>query len=1237
MRLIINAICLLIALAWCVKSNWDYEPVIVSIGLLSTLMYQGFRENQGSIRKNGSESGGDKSMSLSAIRDLIAKDELSEALKQIRILLRNSPLLDKAIQQSGRFHHLQKHIDLGTVDYKDATLDRNQIRASLLALLREIEAQSSANPLIEQEVNAATLTLHIQPVSKKNAKKASFLTWWQRNFFAFVSKKTKREAALRTLGVFSDFKIDAFMETLAAYVPVRCEKENGCEKKNGSEAGNFFKVFSKELKQESGTEKKFYLLLGKTGVGKSTAMLYLFTRLATSQRRFQMVFFPLSLGLSLLEEIQDKANTILLLDGFDEMPEALEDANAFFSKVENATKDFRKIVIACRTQFFKSQAEEREKTDTRPPCYYQKYYLCLLDEETVRSWIQREIPWGGKEHEKYQLALKIVEKSNKLFHRPLLLPHIRKMVGHEKKLKFVFGKDKPTSWEVYDLIIRAWEDREHRRNEKEYPDYAQRLHRASLALAKMIYEEERGKNITKTGFSADELRFRTRLAKLSLDPGHLRTDSLLHRDVRDKYRFAHRAFKEFFYAELLYAGIIDETDSFLENYEDAVRFYKEKCEVLYWRGGKKRNIRPLKLSESNISEYEHLPSVALQVFAAIAQLSPERTVYEIFKDLVQRKELLSSAEQFPPLEEVLKTAYTSCAKRVIETGEDGLPADIREDFGVSLDDLTEYYFFFENPDDGKYHFLHRSFAGFFLLDELITAPLEVFKEKTAALPLDELFEKLRFSHLFADEMCYLRLRSRPDKPEVLADVHEKLPTYSEYEAIREEKGEEYTWSDYLKDKARLDIENYQSYCSAISSDKGTIRISAESADVLPDIPFASYIVSLDISHNHWQGELDLRRYTSLERLNLSGNPELQLSREKLPHSLADIVVSDKEKRKEIKQAFPQFTVSPNGNPDFTLEDMPFREPEMVYVEGGTFWMGSRPEDKLEELYPEGYKHLPGREFPAHKVSVDDFSIGKHPLTVAEFARFVAETGYVTTAEREGSALAAVWRKRNVPDLKEEGGVKKVDELTYFLKVDCHWRHDAYGRPLGNEHARHPVLYISWYDAVEYCKWLSEKTGKRYRLPTEAEWEYAAIGGQKSGLRDEEGVVKRKYEDANAADKEELKEVAWHWEKFRDSTWTRKDYRPQPVGKLKPNQLGLYDMSGNVWEWCHDWYGGSEYYEECEGKGVVRNPAGPVEGLIRVIRGGSWDSNAVYCRVAYRNDYSPHYRDFILGFRLVFVP
>ena len=170
-----------------------------------------------------------------------------------------------------------------------------------------------------------------------------------------------------------------------------------------------------------------------------------------------------------------------------------------------------------------------------------------------------------------------------------------------------------------------------------------------------------------------------------------------------------------------------------------------------------------------------------------------------------------------------------------------------------------------------------------------------------------------------------------------------------------------------------------------------------------------------------------------------------------------------------------------------------------------------------------------------------------------------------------------------------------------------WKCDANGRERNSSEDNHPVTHVSWNDAKAFCEWLSRKTGETFRLPTEAEWEYAARGGNRSN-----GY---KYSGSNSIDN-----VAWYTETTNDSG-------TKPVGTKSPNELGIYDMSGNVEEWCQDWYGSYS-------SGSQTNPTGPSSGPHRVYRGGSWLNRAKYCRVSSRLNFYPSYRNPKLGFRLV---
>ena len=384
---------------------------------------------------------------------------------------------------------------------------------------------------------------------------------------------------------------------------------------------------------------------------------------------------------------------------------------------------------------------------------------------------------------------------------------------------------------------------------------------------------------------------------------------------------------------------------------------------------------------------------------------------------------------------------------------------------------------------------------------------------------------------------------------------------------------------------------------------GTIKLRCHDALLLSSLPYTERIKHLDISHNGLSGPIDLQAFSRLESVVISGNPGLELKPSLLPTSLQHIIHVEPQGQArglaEIKERFPDIAISPNGNSAFTLLSQPFQEPAMVKVEGGRYWRGSNENPEADD-------------YPRHLVELQGYCIGKYPVTIREFACFVQETGYVTTAEQEGWSRASIWQKNT---------------LTNFLKVGGNWMQDVYGKPLSDDMASHPVVFVSWHDAQAYCRWLSEKTGKRYRLPTEAEWEYAAIGGHAAVSRDENGNIQRQYTYAGS---DNLEEVGWHFEKFKGRP--NNGYSTQQVGLLEPNELGLYDMSGNVWEWCSDRYS-EDYYQHFENEPAV-NPQGlEAESDGRVLRGGSWNNNQDNSRVSIRNRNNPNNRNNNNGFRL----
>ncbi len=225
-------------------------------------------------------------------------------------------------------------------------------------------------------------------------------------------------------------------------------------------------------------------------------------------------------------------------------------------------------------------------------------------------------------------------------------------------------------------------------------------------------------------------------------------------------------------------------------------------------------------------------------------------------------------------------------------------------------------------------------------------------------------------------------------------------------------------------------------------------------------------------------------------------------------------------------------------------------PDLVPIPAGAFWMGDdsgRPDER-----------------PVRRVWVDAFAAARTPVTNAEYAIFLAATGHTPAR---------------------------------FLD-DARFNHPA-----------QPVVGVSWHDAVAYCAWLSEQSGHRCRLPTEAEWERAARGG-------------RERETYPWGDDP----IGWS----ADPALARvRQEQPNPVGLSLPNGFGLLDMGYNVHEWCSDWYAPTYYTAAPD-----RNPHGPEAGTRRASRGGAWRHQIQVCRNAARSSLNPTFRYNDYGFRVV---
>ncbi len=268
------------------------------------------------------------------------------------------------------------------------------------------------------------------------------------------------------------------------------------------------------------------------------------------------------------------------------------------------------------------------------------------------------------------------------------------------------------------------------------------------------------------------------------------------------------------------------------------------------------------------------------------------------------------------------------------------------------------------------------------------------------------------------------------------------------------------------------------------------------------------------------------------------------------------------------------------------------QPSLVLIEAGSFIMGS---DKGAN-----------DEKPTHKVTIKkDFYIGKYEVSVKEFRKFIKDTHHITDTQNRGCNV--------------------LKDTNWVRKSDANW-----DNPYFSQMENSPVVCVSWNDTKAYTKWLSKKTGKRYRLPTESEWEFVARAG-----RDSEYSFGDNSDNfcsyGNGADQNANSEIK---KTYKNKKWRLLDCSDgygytSPVGSFKPNKWGVHDMYGNVWEWTEDWY--ADNYNNTPTDGSI-NKTGEQE--YRVLRGGSWGSNSDGLRSAIRIRVFPLNTFNVAGFRLL---
>ncbi len=277
-------------------------------------------------------------------------------------------------------------------------------------------------------------------------------------------------------------------------------------------------------------------------------------------------------------------------------------------------------------------------------------------------------------------------------------------------------------------------------------------------------------------------------------------------------------------------------------------------------------------------------------------------------------------------------------------------------------------------------------------------------------------------------------------------------------------------------------------------------------------------------------------------------------------------------------------------------------PDLVALEGGDFTMGTDA----------GYGYAEDGEGPAHAVTVSPFSLSRHAVTNARFAEFIAATGHVTEAERFGWSFVF---QALLPDDFPDGPA--VVAAPWWKQVHgADWAHPEGPDSSVEGRGDHPVIHVSWNDAQAFCTWSGT------RLPTEAEWEFAARGG----------LVQHRFPWGDRLRPDGVHAMNVFQGHFPEHDTGEDGFAgTAPVGSFPPNGYGLYDVTGNVWEWTADWFDPGYYRVSPR-----TDPPGPPAGTHRVMRGGSYLCHASYCnryRVDARSANTPDSSTGNIGFRV----
>ena len=1065
------------------------------------------------------------------------------------------------------------------------------------ALTPQIHKENDYNEIISEIIKQfevdTELTINkidvIIPVNSKRLKKF-FSKFWEKIFYRFIDINKKYATALRLLNIYHESEINKIIyKVFKSYIRLQYRERE----EDSAISYDFLDKFSKELDNKK-SDNKYYLLLGESGTGKTTALLYLYARFAVASKNYSIYYARCTGDLLPLYSINKdtKEKCILLLDSFDESPRAFTNYEQFISEIETGTHEFAKVVISCRRQFFSGNSC-RDVTNIKTENINFKYkyiFLSLIDKEEIRICLRKIFKQGINEVDNdYGKAINIVEKVGNLMIRPLIIDFIQEIFSEIQKKKIEISEI--TSYIIYTIIVNKWIERENIVYEKEEIHNDIKLNDIMLVLSEEIYRKQCTCDVNYDQISVLRLTQIIKENKLHLNEVAVRDRSLLSRSANSFYRFSHRTFKEYYYSCLLFDGKIDESSFNSVANPDAWKFYVEMCNHRMRQFMKKRKLIIESQSDiigylqeykniSNIVEYVQeykniLPCFAIHAFIhymySDSKFFEKKYLHRIFPDILQlnKKNLR------------LQNVLIEFSSNIIDNKNNILlksdeMLEILSEHSVSASELDSLPFLLVDGDQ-VYHLYHRSFAEYLYLYDMLIENKDSYKDSLNNFS----FDKLRFNHLFINEISYIRYIRHQDRLRMSADnilsqqVINEFSNFSDNNNLQnniddfDNRDFNFNYYEYVNKLINVDINNY--------------------IDFFERIHQSEVILLNGLKYNQVSDFQKLSLFANFNFIPQSDKRHLFVAKHLLKSDYTPIYITQ-------------------------ADNISFSDPQLIFVEGGVFNMGDSNSMKADEQ-------------PSHKVEVNDFYISKYPVTNREFAFFIKQTGYITSAEKEDWSFSC----------------RKVDgSISEIIKINCYWQFDEWGLPFGNEKDDFPVIHISWIDAINYCNYLNKRNSYHnvydkngniltpegkittdisqshgYRLPTEAEWEFAAGGGNKSN-----NYI---YSGSN-----NINDVANYYN----------NEKILKCGSLKPNELGLYDMSGNVCECCTDWYS-PDYYMECSKKGIISNPYNYKVFVKRVIRGGYWNSgcwnNDDECQIHNRGHRVAYYRTNKTGFRIVFVP